>query len=238
MSIGCSCKAVQGGLNNLCIDDVVYWLIHTHRCAEIPSDALLPTEGVAVGVHLSPFQNLFRGKTTTLPQSAAKAEPYSAFPFIIESSRSPTSHQCPLNTMALSPAFLTSFSRRWWEGRSTGQGRFAVGGGMGRTRRSSTVWCGSPGWHTALMNKTEQVVHSLVFFMVPPMLCDRFHVQETWVCFSPIRCRDHAQWDWIYPLNPCAKTFRMSPYNKCWVLLGSKDHLPSGFWPMARMIVW
>jgi len=45
----------------------------THRCAEIPSDALLPTEGAAVRVHLSSFQNLFKeGKQQHFPKELQK----------------------------------------------------------------------------------------------------------------------------------------------------------------------
>lgn len=45
----------------------------THRCAEIPSDALLPTEGVAVRVHLSSARNLFKeGKQQRFPEELQK----------------------------------------------------------------------------------------------------------------------------------------------------------------------
>lgn len=48
----------------------------THRCAVIPSDALLPTEGVAVRVHLSSFQNLFKeGKQQHFPEELQMLKP-------------------------------------------------------------------------------------------------------------------------------------------------------------------
>lgn len=76
---GCSCRAGPGKLSSF---PYRWWCVvinpyhSTHRCAESLSGALLLTEGVAVRVHLSSFQNLFKeGKQQCFPEELQKLKP-------------------------------------------------------------------------------------------------------------------------------------------------------------------